>query len=143
MGRAVVVAVLGTIIGVAIAGFPDRSTDPPLRLSPGGAPPDQDAFVTGPPVVDGATSTSTTRRSPRDVRVLTVNASQVPGAARRVGTRLQEAGYAVAPPVPDQRRFEQSFVRYRPGSEAEAATVATMVGVDAEAVGPLSTEPSV
>lgn len=144
MGRAALVAVLGTVIGVAIAGFPDRSQGPPVRLSQDPPPDDADTLVTGAPLVGPEqVSAPTTLRPPAQVRVMTVNASNVPGAARRLGIRLQEAGYSAAAPVPDQRRFAQTFVRYRPGFEAEAAALAAMVGVEADVVEPLSTEPSV
>jgi hypothetical protein len=84
----------------------------------------------------GATKTAPISRG--DVTVAVLNGTTVPGLAREVGTKLQNAGFKLGTVTnaPDQAR-SATIVGYQPGHSAEARVVAKLVHVGTDAVKPI------
>lgn len=137
VGQFLAVVVVGTALGVAIAGVPDRSRDEPLQLTPGASTTMTTLTTVPSPSTTVAPVPTTTLRPPSQVRVITLNASGVAGVARRVTGRLQAAGYAVAAPADSPRRYQRTEVLHRPGVDGEAAAVAALLGLSPKAVVPM------
>ena len=95
------------------------------------------------PATRGASGTSNgksnaTRTAPisrGDVTVAVLNGTTVPGLAREVGTKLQNAGFKLGTVTnaPDQAR-SATIVAYEPGHINEARVVARLIHVGADAV---------
>ncbi len=130
----VVVIFVGTLLGVAVAGLPDRrKDDAPLAVQT------TTPSTTVPTTVPVTTSTTTPpppTRAPSELTVATINASGVSGAAARLAARLRDEGYDVRTPT-SRRTQATSALVFRPGLDAEARVMASIVGLD-----PLTIEPS-
>ncbi|MDP9070745.1 MAG: LytR C-terminal domain-containing protein [Actinomycetota bacterium] len=126
------VIVVGVGVGVAIGGVPNGSRDEPLI-----------AAATTTTMITTAPGPAPTPapRPPSDVEVVALNASGVGGAAGRVGSRLQAAGYRVLPPAVNSRRQAVGSVVYRPTFERDAAAVASLLGLGPEVVRPADAAP--
>jgi hypothetical protein len=131
-----VVVIVGSLLGLAVAGLPSRRHDAPLRVqsastSTGPAP----AVSTSLPA--STSSSAPALRPPSAVRVTPVNASSVPGSAGRVSTRLKSQGWNVQAPGADRKAQPASAVLYRSGFDGEARAVASALGVDPGTLKPL------
>ncbi len=73
-----------------------------------------------------------------DVTVAVLNGTTVPGLAREVGTKLQNAGFKLGTVTnaPDQAR-SATIVGYQPGHINEARVVARLIHVGSDAVKPI------
>ena len=73
-----------------------------------------------------------------DVNVAVLNGTTVPGLARQVGTRLQNAGFKLGTVTnaPDQAR-SATVVGYQPGHVNEARVVARLIHVGSDSVKPI------
>ena len=132
-----VVIFVGALLGVAVAGFPDRSKDAPLALRttvPSTAP------ATTVLVTTSTTSPPPPTRSPGEIRVLTINASGVGGAAARLGERLGADGYDVGTPV-SRPVQDTSALLHRPGFDAEARSLASSLGLEPSVLEPTESPP--
>jgi hypothetical protein len=103
--------------------------------------------IGGVPASTGATSTNANGKSNAskpapisrgDVTVAVLNGTTVPGLAREVGTKLQNAGFKLGTVTnaPDQAR-SATVVAYEPGHENEARVVARLTHVGSDAVKPI------
>jgi hypothetical protein len=131
----VVIVFVGGLLGLAIAGFPSRREDAPLRV--------QTATTTtaGPTTAAPTTTSAPAARPPAGVKVTSFNASRVRGTAGRMNTKLKSLGYNVLPPSADRTPQATSVVMFRAGNEAEAKALAGSLGLDPKAVAAI--EPSV
>ena len=119
------VVFVGALLGVAVAGLPDRRKDAPLPVRT--ATPSTTVATTLP--VTTSTTPPPSTRAPRELTVATINASGVAGAAARLAARLTEQGYDVG--TPTSRRVQStSALVHRPGFDAEARAIASLVGLD-------------
>ena len=125
-----VVVVVGALLGLAVAGLPDRGKDAPLAVQT--TAPATTAMGTV-PVITSSTSPPPATRGRGDLKVVAINASGVAGAGARLTARLQSEGYGVGEPA--SRRVQQaSAVLHRPGLDAEARALATSLGLDPSVV---------
>ncbi|HVF33149.1 MAG TPA: LytR C-terminal domain-containing protein [Acidimicrobiales bacterium] len=92
-----------------------------------------------------ATTTSAApSRAPGQVKVRFYNGSRTAGAAVTVGDRLAAAGYTVLAPGPSPANpIEATTIAHREGWAAEAAAVATALGLDPSAARPMPPVPAV
>jgi LytR cell envelope-related transcriptional attenuator len=133
-----VVIFVGALLGVAVAGLPDRRKDAPLALP-----------TTTPPTTTETTvlvTTSTTpppprTRAPGEIKVAAINGSGVTGAAARLSARLESDGYVVGEPT-SRRVQETSSVLHRPGFDAEALALASSLGLDPSVLEPTEAPPA-
>jgi LytR cell envelope-related transcriptional attenuator len=138
-----VVIFVGALLGVAVAGLPDRRKDAPLVVR-----------TTTPPTTVGTTVLETTvpattpttlpppsTRAPGEVQVATINASGMAGAATRLAARLRSDGYEVGEPT-SRRVQETSALLHRPGFDAEALALASSLGLDPSVLEPTEAPPA-
>jgi LytR cell envelope-related transcriptional attenuator len=133
----VVVIFVGALLGVAVAGFPDRRKDAPLALR---TTVPSTTVATTVPVTTSTTSPPPSTRAPGEIRVLTINASGVTGAAARLAERLGSEGYDVGEPV-SRAVQETSALLHRPGFDAEARSLASSLGLDPSVLEPTESPP--
>lgn len=147
MGRRwvpLVVIFVGALLGVAVAGLPDRRKDAPLVVRTTTPP---TAVETTVPDTTVLVTTSTTSpsppstRAPAEVSVATINASGVSGAAARLAARLRSDGYEVGEPT-SRRVQETSALLHRPGFDAEALALASSLGLDPSVLEPTEAPPA-
>lgn len=132
-----VVIFVGALLGVAVAGLPDRRKDAPLALRT--TVPSTTATTTA-PVTTPSTSAPPSTRAPSEIKVLAVNASGAAGAAARLVTRLGADGYEVGEPM-SRAVQETSTLLHRPGFDAEARALATSLGLDPSVLEPTESPP--
>ncbi|MDP9389421.1 MAG: LytR C-terminal domain-containing protein [Actinomycetota bacterium] len=106
------------------AGDPTEETLPPVT------------DVVEPPTV----APTAPARPPREVRVLSVNGTDVSGVARRITDQLRQAGYNVLAPA-DVEAVNASAVYYAAGFEREAQAVGEALGLPVTVVQALPTPP--
>jgi hypothetical protein len=137
-----VVIVVGVLLGIAVAGFPDRGKDAPLALRT--TVPSTTVVVTVPvttvPVTTPPTAPPPPTRAPAEVSVLTVNASGAAGAAARLAERLGSEGYDVGEPV-SRAVQDTSTLLHRPGLDGEARALAASLGLDPSVLEPTESPP--
>ncbi len=121
------VVFVGALLGVAVAGFPNREKDTPLAVRT--TTPSAEVTTTVLATTTTTTAPPPPTRAPNELKVATVNASGVSGAAARLAARLKEQGYDVGTPISRRAQATSSLV-YRPGLDAEARALATIVGLD-------------
>ncbi len=122
-----VVVVVGALLGLAVAGLPNRGKDAPLAVQT--TAPATTAAVATVPVTTSSTSPPPATRGRGELKVVAINASGVAGAGARLTARLESEGYGVGEPA--SRRVQQaSAVLHRPGLDAEARALATSLGLD-------------
>jgi hypothetical protein len=94
------------------------------------------AETTAPPTTSGGA------RPPAEVTVLVANGSGVPGAASDFTGTLNADGYVTAEPAnADRKDYTTTSVFYVGEEQAEAAAVATALGLDPNAVQPMPDPP--
>ncbi|HYX44085.1 MAG TPA: LytR C-terminal domain-containing protein [Acidimicrobiales bacterium] len=128
MGRRwvpLVVVFVGALLGVAVAGLPNRRQDARLALR---TTVPSTAAETTVRVATSTTSAAASTRPPGRLKVLTVNASGAAGAAARLAARLAADGYDVGEPA-SRPVQETSTVLHRPGFDAEAGVLAASLGL--------------
>jgi len=137
-GRAVLVLALAAIVGFVVLQQLDdvpaasnRAAVITPSASQGVQPAPGPALTASPPV------TSSTARSPADVKVLVANGIGATGVASKVAGRLQPIGYQLLKPGNTVNRETNSLVQYSAGYAAEAAAVANSLGLPASGVQPL------
>ena len=128
---------VGALLGVAVAGLPDRGQDAPLALRTTVPPTTVETTI---PVTTTTTSPPPATRAPAEVKVLTLNASGVSGAAARLTERLRSDGYDVGAPA-SRPVQETSALLHRPGFDAEARAVATSLGLEPSLLEPTESPP--
>lgn len=85
-----------------------------------------------------ATTTTAPARAPGEVSVKVYNGSTKPGQAVRVGDRLKTEGYQVLAPGPSPGDpLPASIIHFVDGYHAEAAAMATLLGLPAAAAAPM------
>jgi hypothetical protein len=146
-GRAVILLAAAVIIGAATLHAIDRGVDlNALKTQTGTADTTTPKAKKAPrTAVTTTTSTTTTipPRPPAEVKVLTVNGTNVAGVAGRTGDVLRRAGYNVLSPTNTAKPVDSSSVQYAPGHESEAKEVAKVLSLPDTAVQPLATPPPV
>lgn len=129
-----VIVFVGSLLGLAVAGFPSRSEDAPLSV--------QTVTTTAPSTTTTPTTTaappSPAARQSGEIKVTAINSSTVTGAATKIGARLKSLGYVVQPPGADRKPQDSSVVMYREGLEAEGRALASSLGLDAKAIQPMA-----
>ena len=122
--------VVGALLGLAVAGLPDRSKDEPLAVQ--STAPATTVAPTAPtvPLTNATTSAPNPSRAPGGLKVVAINASGVAGAGARLTERLEAEGYDAGEPT-SRRVQEGSALLHRPGLDAEARALATSLGLDA------------
>lgn len=141
MGRRwvpIVIVVFGGVLGLAVAGFPSRRSDTPIKVQA------VDVTTTSTSVPAKTTSTSSTStttpvRPPAEVRVTVVNASGVAGSAGRIGVVIKGVGWDLKAPRTDRKAQDDTVIMFRPGYENEARALAKALGVDPSVAAPLDT----
>jgi LytR cell envelope-related transcriptional attenuator len=135
-----VVLFVGALLGIAVAGLPDRSKDPPLvvRTTAPSTTPTTILFTTSSSTA--TTSPPPSTRPPGQIKALTVNASGVTGAAARLAERLGADGYDVGEPV-SRPVQDTSALLHRPGFDAEARALAASLGLDQSVLEPTDAPP--
>jgi hypothetical protein len=146
MRGAVLIAVAVVLGFVLLAyGFPD-SDDTTSTATDGSIPADGTTDT----AIDGDDTTGTTAppttasaaRPPAEVTVLVANGSGVPGAASDFTGTLNADGYVTAEPAnADRKDYTTTTVYYVGEEQAEAAAVATALGLDPSAVQPMPDPP--
>jgi hypothetical protein len=92
--------------------------------------------TTAPPTTAGAA------RSPGEVTVLVANGSGVSGAAQTFTDTLNADGYVTAEPAnADRKDYTTTTIYYVGEEQAEAAAVATALGIDPASVQPMPDPP--
>lgn len=138
------VVLIALSVGFVIGGGLNRGG--PVDTAPVGFEPSAStttsttSTTTLPANADATTSTTLTAgaRSPAEVNVRIYNGSHRAGAAVAVGKKLSTAGYHVLPPGPSPAQpTGASVIQFRPGFAAEAAALATLLGVDANVAVPM------
>ena len=135
-GRGAVLLAVAVVLGVLLLNAAD---DTPTRV--GGRDKDDG---------DSAAATTTTQpvpttaaaRPPREVKVLTANATRVAGLGRRVSDGLRNLGYNVLAPT-DARPANASAVYFTPTFEREGQVVAQALQLPPTAAKPLPNPPPV
>jgi LytR cell envelope-related transcriptional attenuator len=85
-----------------------------------------------------STTTSALPRPPAEVKVLVANGTDVKGTATQFSQKLATEGYVTSDPgTGDNSDYTTSVVYYSPDYEAEAAAVASAVGIDSANVKPM------
>ena len=128
-----VIVFVGSLLGLAVAGFPSRSEDAPLSV--------QTVTSTAPSTTTAPTTTAPPAPAGRqsgEIKVTAINSSSVTGAATKIGARLKSLGYVVQPPGADRKPQDSSVVMYREGLEAEGRALASSLGLDAKAIQPMA-----
>jgi hypothetical protein len=141
--HAVVVLVVGTALGLAVAGLPRVGAEQTRRIIvpttlPAPQPPAESTTTTAAP------PPTTPMRPPNQVRVRPYNATTVPGITSVTFDRLAAAGYAMVPGAfgpKDQPATTR--IRFNPGFDREAVAVAALLGVPPTTVAPMSAGPAV
>jgi len=128
----IVIVVVGGVLGLAVAGFPSRKDDAPIKVQAVATTSTSTSVVKVVTTVTTVTTTPVTTavRSPAEVRVTVLNASVVSGSATRVGTVVKSLGYNLKAPRADRKAQDTSVVMYRPGYDNEARALATALGLD-------------
>lgn len=112
--------------------IPVDETTVPGTADPGGDP----SGSTAPP------TTGSDARPPAEVTVLVANGSGVSGAAQEFTDTLNTAGYVTAPAAnADRKDYSTTTVFFVGEEQAEAAAVATALGLDPSAVQPMPDPP--
>jgi hypothetical protein len=139
--RIALAGVLG--FGLLAAGFPSAaetvsaSTDGSIPIDD--VAPDVTTGDTGP---TATTAGSGEARPPAEVTVLVANGSRVSGAAGEFTGILNADGYVTAEPAnADRKDYTTTIVYYVGEEQAEAAAVATSLGLDPSAVEPMPDPP--
>ena len=130
-----VIVFVGSLLGLAVAGFPSRSEDAPLSVQT--ATSTAPSTTTTAPTMTAAPPAPAARQS-GEIKVTAINSSSVTGAATKIGARLKSLGYVVQPPGPDRKPQDSSVVMYREGLEAEGRALASSLGLDAKAIQPMA-----
>ncbi len=130
------IVVVGGVLGLAVAGFPSRRDDAPIRVQAVAT-----TTATSMVVVVTTTTTATTAptpaRSSASVRVTVFNASGIPGSATRVGSVVKGSGYDLKAPGADRKAQDSTVIMYRPGYDSEARALAAALRLDPTVVSPL------
>jgi hypothetical protein len=144
--RGAVLIAIAVVLGFVLLayGFPDA--DDTVSTADDGSIVDETAdqgdgvgpsvATTAPPTTAGAA------RAPGEVTVLVANGSGVSGAAQAFTDTLNADGYVTAEPANADRKDYTTTVTYYVGEEqAEAAAVATALGLDPASVQPMPDPP--
>jgi hypothetical protein len=158
MGRALAVLVAAFVIGIVLLGVASR---PPVLA--GSAVGTTTTTTTGPPAAGGATTTSTTGATTTTrpgthgsngattttttvpaaaragVKVLVANGTKVAGAAAHYSQALSAQGWTTPTPTNTTTPVAASAVYYAAGDQAQATTIAGVLGIAATSVAPLTT----
>jgi len=150
--------VVGALLGLAVAGWPDRSegsvsvidtTAAPTTSTPGTSaateppttsPSTTAAGTTSPPpatTIQAPTTATTqpaTTEVPRAATVLVLNGGARAGAASAATLQLRDAGFDVGSPEDAKNKDQPSGVFYEPGFENDARAVAEALDMDPAAV---------
>lgn len=146
--RGAVLLVAAAVLGLVLLayGFPDAD-DVVSTATDGSIPVDDSGDASG---ADGGDPSGTTAppttgspaRPPAEVTVLVANGSGVPGAAGDFTGTLNSEGYVTAEPAnADRKDYTTTTVYYVGEEQAEAAAVATVLGLDPAAVQPMPDPP--
>ena len=133
---------VGALLGLAVAGLPDRRKDAPLAVQTTAT--STTGAATAPlttPVTTPTAPAPPSTRAPGELRVATINASGVAGAAARLATRLESEGYDVGEPT-SRRVQDASALLHRPGLDAEARALASGLGLDPSVAEPTESPPA-
>jgi len=107
----------------------------------------ESAATTTQPPADTTTTTTTTTVAPppevvpAEVTVVAVNGGGIGGLAGRTRDELIALGFTAARAADGTEVVDQSVVYFFPGFDAEAAAVATALGIDVTQVLPVETAP--
>jgi hypothetical protein len=125
-------------LGVAIAGFPHRNRDRPVRVTAvlttttTVAPAETIATAAPDPTVVAAQREP---RPPGDINVRFYNGSTLAGAAVKVGDELAKRGYGIAKPGPSPADpLPATRIWYLDGWDVEAASVADALGISRSSI---------
>ena len=130
----IVIVVFGGLLGLALAGFPSQREDPPLEVrTQEPASTSTSALVTSAP----ATTATTRLRPAGEVRVMVFNASDITGAATRIGARIRALGWDVESPGADRRAQDDTVIMHRPDYDDEARALAAALSLPTSSVSPL------
>lgn len=93
-------------------------------------------------VIETTTTAAPAARPPGEVPVLVATGVDIGGVATQFTGVLDAAGYVTSDPgTADNQDYSTSAVFYLPGFEAEAAAVASAIGIDASSVQPMPDPP--
>lgn len=143
MGRRwvpLVVIVVGALLGLAVAGLPDRSKDEPLGIQTSAPPTTVAPTAPTVPLTTTTTSPPPATRAPSELKAVAINASGVAGAGARLTERLESEGYDAGQPT-SRRVQAASAVLHRPGLDSEARALAASLGIGASALEPTEAPP--
>lgn len=129
-GRAALLLVVAVVLGVVLLQVGSRPVTNPSEASPPTSVPP--AKTVAPP----PTTTTTLPRS--SVHVLVANGLGVDNLATDYSNELQAQGWATLPAVNTMSTVNASAVYYAAGKQAEAAGLASFLGLSASAVQPLT-----
>ena len=139
MGRGIALLIVAVVIGVLVLHSVSRTAS---------APSTQEAattVTTSGQAGGGGRHTTTTLpvRSPGQVVTLVANATHVSGAAGRVNTVLQKAGYNVLSPTNATSTVTASVVYFASGFDREAVALANSLSLGPSTVQPMPAQPPV
>lgn len=143
--RGAVLIAVAVVLGFILLAYGFPSADETVSASSDGSIPVDDTVLDS--TIDGTGATTTTAgsgeaRPPAEVTVLVANGSGVSGAAGEFTGTLNADGYVTAEPANADRKDYTTTVVYYVGEEqAEAAQVATALGLDPAAVEPMPDPP--
>ncbi|MEO6121414.1 MAG: LytR C-terminal domain-containing protein [Acidimicrobiales bacterium] len=143
-GRGAALLALAVLLGVVLLSATDNGptgvSAGPSATEPTDGSPDQTLST----IEDLPTTTTTVvvARPPAEVKVLTLNATDVRGAASRANDVVKKAGFNVLAPT-DGTRGAVTTVYFTPTYEAEAAAVAGALGVMTTSVQPVGVPPPI
>lgn len=130
LGRAVVLLVLGVVVGVVCLAVGARPT---VNTGTGAAP----TTTTAPA---HSTTTTTALKPSAAVKVLVANGGTVNGAAGFFADKLKADGWGTLTPTDTTASVTASVVYYAAGEQAPAQLVASSLGLPSSAVQPLSSQ---
>ncbi|HVL92677.1 MAG TPA: LytR C-terminal domain-containing protein [Acidimicrobiales bacterium] len=140
-GRGAALLAVAVLLGILLLSATD---DEPTDVSVGPGVTEPDDSVTSTTLDEFPTTTITTlaARAPAEVKVLTLNATDVRGAAGRANDVVKAAGFNVLAPA-DGTRGSPTAVFYTPTYEQEALAVASTLSLAGTSVQPVGTTPPV
>ncbi len=132
-----IVTAVNDLFNTVDGGLVDSVKDPLLssQADPAGA----SATSASTPADDTATSLPAAR-SPAEVKVRVGNGARRPGVAGAGTEALQNAGYAMLPPK-NGPTMDDSVIWYTTGYAAEAAQIATVLGLEPTRIAPIPDDP--
>ncbi len=134
----IVIVVVGGVLGLAVAGFPSRRSDAPIKVQAVASSTTSTSLAVTRTTTSSTTTSSTTPVRPAgEVRATVVNASGVPGSAGRVGAVIKARSWDLKAPRADRPAQDATVIMYRPGYDNEARALATALGLDPGVAAPL------